>query len=162
MHINVVPNRGSRLAYLLRESFRQGPHVRKRTSANLSTLSDEQILAIRAILRGEHLSPAHALFEAVASRPQGHVQVASVAMQRLSFARLLGARPSRDRDLVCAMVAACVLAPHTKLATTPWWQTTTLGRRVRGELPTRTSSTRPWTGCLRARAGSRRSWPRST
>ena len=39
---------------------------------------------------------------------------------------MIGTRPSRERDLVCAMVAARVLAPHTKLATTRWWHTTTL------------------------------------
>ena len=39
--------RGARPAYLLRESYREGARVRKRTLANLSALSDEQILAIR-------------------------------------------------------------------------------------------------------------------
>lgn len=47
MHIDVIPNRGSRPAYLLRESFREGSRVRKRTLANLSSLADEQIFAIR-------------------------------------------------------------------------------------------------------------------
>ena len=47
-------------------------------------------------------------------------------MQRLGFAALLGARPSRQRDLVCAMVAARIIAPHTKLATTRWWHSSTL------------------------------------
>jgi transposase len=126
MHIDVVPNRGSRPAYLLRESLREGSRVRKRTLANLSALSDEQISAIRAILRGESLSPASELFEAIASRPHGHVGALRVAMQRLGVATLIGTRPSRERDLVCAMVAARVLAPHTKLATTRWWHTTTL------------------------------------
>lgn len=39
---------------------------------------------------------------------------------------LLAARRSRERDLVAAMVAAWILAPHSKLATTRWWHTTTL------------------------------------
>ena len=47
-------------------------------------------------------------------------------MQRLGFASLLGAKPSRERELVLAMVAARIVAPHTKLATTRWWHTTTL------------------------------------
>ncbi len=127
MHIDVVPNRGSRPAYLLRESFRDGNRVRKRTLANLSALSDEQIAAIRAVLRGESLSPTHEVFEATASLPQGHVQAVRVAMQRLGFATLIGTRPSRERDLVCVLVAARLIAPHTKLATTRWWHTTTLG-----------------------------------
>ena len=54
MHIDVVPNRNSRPAYLLRESIREGSKVRKRTIANLSSLSDEQIRAFRAALANKH------------------------------------------------------------------------------------------------------------
>jgi len=126
MHIDIVPNRGARPAYLLRESYREGARVHKRTLANLSSLSDEQIRAIRAVLRGEQLTAAADRFEAIASVAHGHVQAASVAMHKLEFASLVAARPSRERNLVCAMVASRILAPHTKLATTRWWQTTTL------------------------------------
>jgi len=128
MHVDVIPNRGSRPAYLLRESYREGPRVRKRTLANLSSLPDEQIFAIRAILRGEQLAPAAGLFEVIGSRPHGHVQAVRRAMQQLGFAQLIGTRPSVERDLVCAMVTARILAPHTKLATTRWWDTTTLAQ----------------------------------
>ena len=126
MHIDVVPNRGARPAYLLRESYREGARVRKRTLANLSSLSEAQILAIRAVLRGEPVSPLAEQFEAIASRSHGHVQAVRVAMHRLGFASLLAPRPSGERDRVSAMVAARILAPHTKLATTRWWHTTTL------------------------------------
>jgi hypothetical protein len=126
MHIDTIPNRGSRPAYLLRESYREGPRVLKRTLANLSSLSDEQIFAMRAILRGERLAPANGVFDAVASRAHGHVQALRRAMQQLGFAQLIGTRPSAERDVVCAMVASRILAPHTKLATTRWWHSTTL------------------------------------
>ncbi len=126
MHIDVVPNRGSRPAYLLRESYRDGVHVRKRTLANLSSLSEEQIAGIRAVLRGEPVRPVGELFEVVGSRAHGHVQAVCVAMHRLGFPQLLSARAQPERERVCAMVAARVLAPHTKLATTRWWHTTTL------------------------------------
>lgn len=126
MHIDAVPNRGSRPAYLLRESYRDGQRVRKRTLANLSALSDAQIQAIRAVLRGESMQPAGTLFEVLSSRPHGHVQAVCVAMQRLGFDALIASRASPERERVCAMVAARVLAPHTKLATTRWWHTTTL------------------------------------
>jgi hypothetical protein len=49
-------------------------------------------------------------------------------MQRLGLESLIASRPSPERDRVCAMVAARVLAPHTKLATTRWWSTTTLAQ----------------------------------
>ena len=126
MHIDVVPNRQSRPTYLLRESFRDGRRVRKRTLANLSALSDAQIAALRSVLRGEPLCAPSSLFEVLASRPHGHVQAITVAMRRLGLEPLLAARASRERDLVLAMLAARVVAPHTKLATTRWWHTTTL------------------------------------
>lgn len=44
---------------------------------------------------------------------------------------LHASRPCEQPERVCAMVAARVLAPHTKLATTRWWHTTTLGRGIR-------------------------------
>ena len=126
MHIDIVPNRSSRPTYLLRESYRDGARVRKRTLANLSALDDQQIDAIRGVLRGEPLRPTGTLFEIIQSLPRGHVQAVSVAMQQLGFSKLLNARSCPERDLVCAMVAARILAPQTKLATTRWWHTTTL------------------------------------
>jgi hypothetical protein len=129
MHIDVVPNRDSRPTFLLRESYRDGSCVRKRTLANLSTLSKEQIDAIRAVLRGEPQRPVGELFEAIRSLPHGHVHAVSVAMQKLDFARLLSSRAQPERDLVCALVAARILAPRTKLATTRWWHTTTLAQQ---------------------------------
>ena len=130
MHIDTIPNRGSRPAYLLRESYREGGRVRKRTLTNLSSLTDDQIHAMRAVLRGEPLGPLsdrlRDRFEVTGSRIHGPAQAVRAAMSRLGFAALLDARPSRQRDLVCAMVASRIIAPHTKLATTRWWHTTTL------------------------------------
>jgi hypothetical protein len=121
-----VPNWGSRPAYLLRESYRDGQRVRKRTLANLSSLSDAQIEAIREVLRGEEVRPVGALFEAIESKPCGHVQAVRVAMQRLGMERLLASRANPQRDRVLAMIAARVLCPDTKLATTRRWQHSTL------------------------------------
>jgi len=127
MHIHVVPNRGSPPTVLLRESYREGSKVGKRTLANLSSLSATQIEAIRATLRGEALQPLAQSFEITASRSHGHVQAVALALQRLGFASLLASKPCRERELVLAMVASRIVAPHTKLATTRWWHTTTLG-----------------------------------
>jgi hypothetical protein len=126
MHIDGVPNRTSRPTYLLRESYREGKKVRKRTLANLSALSDEQIDAIRAVLSGQSVRPVEELWQTSRSRSHGAVQAVRVAMQRLGFESLIASRASAERDAVCAMVAARILAPHTKLATTRWWHTTTL------------------------------------
>jgi len=126
MHIHVVPNRGSPPTVLLRESYREGSKVAKRTLANLSSLSAAQIEAIRAALRGEALQPVVQSFEITASRSHGHVQAVGQAMQRLGVAALFASKPCRERELVLAMVASRIVAPHTKLATTRWWHTTTL------------------------------------
>jgi len=126
MHIHIVPNRGSPPTVLLRESYREGSKVRKRTLANLSDLSAQQIDAMRAVLAGRSLQPVAQGLEIIASRPHGHVQAVAVAMQRLGLASLLGGKPSRERELALAMIAARIAAPHTKLATTRWWHTTTL------------------------------------
>jgi transposase len=53
------------------------------------------------------------------------VQAVALTLQRLGLAGLL-AKPCRERNLVLAMLSARIIAPHTKLATTRWWHTTTL------------------------------------
>lgn len=126
MHIDIVPNRNSPPAVLLRESFREGKKVRKRTLANLSSLSAEQVDAIRRALKGERLLPVCELFETTHSFHHGHVQAVRTAMRRLGFESLLASRPCRERDLILAMVTAQILEPDSKLATTRWWHTTTL------------------------------------
>ncbi|MGH7117475.1 MAG: IS1634 family transposase [Acetobacteraceae bacterium] len=128
MYVAVVPNRNSPPAILLRESFREKGKVRNRTLANLSRWPAPRIEALRQALRGESAAGlvGPESFEVVRSLPHGGVQAVCVAMQRLGFAGLIASRPSPERERVCAMVAARVLSPHTKLATTRWWRTTTL------------------------------------
>ena len=96
MHIHIVPNRKAAPTVLLRESYRQGRKVCKRTLANLSALSPLQIQAIRASLRGEVLQPVAQTFEICSSRPHGHVQAVSLAIQRLGLPALLASKPCRE------------------------------------------------------------------
>jgi len=55
MYIDVVPNRSSPPAVLLRESSREDGKIRKRTLANLSALPPEAIEVLRRALKGEKL-----------------------------------------------------------------------------------------------------------
>lgn len=126
MYVAVVPNRGSPPAILLRESYREGRTVRTRTLANLSRWPPAQVEALRRVLRGEKLVGVDDLFETIRSPHHGHVQAVGVAMRRLGMRELLASRPSRERDLVLAMITARVLAPDSKLATSRWWHTTTI------------------------------------
>jgi len=127
MHIDTIPNRKSRPAYLLRESVREGKRVTKRTLANLSSLPLDQIEMIRRVLKGEKLGPVADGLEVIQSRHHGHVEAVTTAMRRLGFGALIDARPSRERDLVVAMVAGRIIAPEaSKLAMTQAWTDTTL------------------------------------
>jgi len=127
MHIDIVPNRSSRPAVLLRHSFREGKKVRKKTIANLSDLPMDQVEAIRRVLRGEKLAPVTKLFAITKSRLHGHVRAVLTTMRRVRLDRLIASRPSRERDLVMALVAARILEPEaSKLETTRWWHSTTL------------------------------------
>jgi len=126
MYIATIPNRGSPPAYLLREGYREGGKVKTRTLANLSKLPPEALAVLRQVLKGNTLIKASDAFEAIASHHHGHVQAVRVAMQRLGLEKLIASRTSRQRDLVVAMVAARILEPDSKLATTRWWNSTTL------------------------------------
>jgi DDE family transposase len=112
--------------HLLRRSYREGGSVKNETLGNLSHLPEALIDIIRRSLQGESFVPLAQAFAISASRAHGHVQAVALAMQRLSLAGLLAAKPSAQRDRVLAMVAARILAPSPKLATTRWWHTTTV------------------------------------
>ncbi|MGA8095065.1 MAG: IS1634 family transposase [Steroidobacteraceae bacterium] len=112
--------------HLLRRSFRDGQKVKNETLGNLSHLPEPLIEVIRRALRGETFVPVGERLQIVRSKPHGQVQAVRAAMQRLNFESLIASRASPERDRVCAMVAARVLAPHTKLATTRWWHTSTV------------------------------------
>ena len=128
MYIATIPNRDSPPAILLREGYREDGKVKTRTLANLSKLPTEAIAVLRQFLQGKQLVSTDEAFEIVqdGSRDHGHAEAVLTAMRRLGFSGLINSRPSRQRDLVVAMVAARVLKPHSKLATTRWWSSTTL------------------------------------
>ena len=78
MYIERVPNRNSPPAVLLRESYREGERVKKRTLANLSTLPDEVVDNMKLVLKGAKVSMTETIpdnFEVIRSRPHGHVVV---------------------------------------------------------------------------------------
>ena len=112
--------------HLLRRSYREGDTVKNKTLGNLSHLPSHVIELIRRVLQGEAVAPVRQLFEITSSPAHGHVEAVRAAMARLGFESLAASHRSPERDRVCAMVAARIIAPHTKLATTRWWHTTTL------------------------------------
>lgn len=127
MYVDIVPNRSSPPAILIRESFREDGKVRKRTRANLSgVITVEEAKQLKRILAGETLVPASEAFEISSSKAHGHVLAVALAMSKLRMAELLHSRSSRERDLVLALVAARIIRADTKLATSRSWDDSTL------------------------------------
>jgi transposase len=117
MYIDVVPNRSSPPAVLLRESTREGGRIRKRTLANLSALPADAVEVLRRALKGEKLVPATDAVQVERSVPYGHVAAVLGTIRRLRLDQMLGTKRSPERDRVLAMVVARLLAPDSKLAT---------------------------------------------
>ncbi len=126
MHIHIVPNRGACPTILLRESYREGKKVKKRTIANLSHLPMHQIELLRAVFQGADLQPAGLGFVVERSQPAGHVDAVHRMMERLGLPALIASKPCPERDLVLALITARILDPRPKLATTRSWAATTL------------------------------------
>ena len=126
MYIDIVPNRKSPPAVLLREDRREGGKTIKRTLANLSALPPGAISAVRAILKGERLVGAADYFVIERSLPCGHVRAIKGTMERLAMAELIASKPCRERELVLAMVAQRILRPDSKLGTAARFADTTL------------------------------------
>ena len=120
MYVATVPNRNSPPAILLRESYRENGKVKTRTLANLSHLPSHQIQALRLALSGSLPAPGRSLpdsFRITRSLPHGHIAAVLGSLRQLQLDSLLDPRPSRQRDLVIAMIVARILEPASKLAT---------------------------------------------
>ena len=130
MHIDRVPNRGSRPTILVRESYRDGAKVRKRTLANLTHLPPQHVEILERSLKGEQLVPAGEAFQIERSLPHGHVKAILGTMRHIGMAGLLASRPCRERDLVMAMIAERLIHGASKLASTRLWHSTTLASQL--------------------------------
>jgi hypothetical protein len=118
MYVETVPNRSSPGAVLLRESYREGNKVKKRTLLNLSDWPAERVEGLRALLKGGVVTPAgRGPFEVTRSLPHGHVAAVLGTLRKVGLDRLLGPPGNRPRDLVLAMIVSRLVAPTSKLAT---------------------------------------------
>ena len=117
MYIETVPNRASPPCVLLRESFRQGGKVRKRTLANLTHWPPDVVEGLRGLLRGGKVAEELPDFDILRSLPHGHVAATLGTVRKLGLDKLIAPSRSRRRDLVVAMIVARVIDPRSKLAT---------------------------------------------
>ena len=113
------------MSWLLRRTYRRDGKVCHETLGNISALPPDAIDVLRVSLAGKTLVAAGEGFEILRSLPHGHVAAVWSQAKAVGFADLLGS-PCVERDIVMALVIARVCRPASKLATTRWWQTTTL------------------------------------
>ena len=118
MYIEAIPNRASPPAILLRESYREGGKVKKRTLLNLSAWPRELVEGLRALLKGGTVIPAgQEALSVTRSLPHGHVAAVLGTLRRIGLDRLLGPEGLRCRDLAIALIVSRLVAPTSKLAT---------------------------------------------
>ena len=129
MHVEWVPNRNSRPTILLRETWREGKQVKKRTLANLSYWPEEKIESLRKVLKGETIiTETSVIIEQ--SLPHGQVEALLGTIKKLGLDTLIASKPCRERDLTLAMIAGRLIHPSSKLAATRLWHTTTLAEEL--------------------------------
>jgi hypothetical protein len=130
MYIETIPNRQSRPPVLLREGWREGKHIRKRTLANVTHWPAPKIAALRLLLQDVPLVPLHSLFVVEHSLPHGAGEAIVGTMRQLGLDGLLASKACRERQLVLAMIAERLLHPSSKLGPTRLWHTTTLAEAL--------------------------------
>ena len=110
MYIETVPNRNSRPAILLRQGWREGRRVRKKTLANLTDWPAEKVEALRQVLKGQRLITPEDAFAVERSLPHGHVEALLAMTRRLGLERLIAPKRCPERNRVLAM--SCSIPPR--------------------------------------------------
>lgn len=115
--VDIIPNRNSPPAVLLREAWREGTRIRRKTLANLSKAPPELVAGIRAMLKGGVVvTDIDSAVNIRRSLPHGHVAAALGVARKLGLERILARDPSRMRSLALAAVISRILEPGSKLA----------------------------------------------
>ena len=117
-HVDIIPNRKSRPTILLREAWREGNRIRKKTLCNLTHLPSPIIDGIRSMLKGGTVyeDPSEA-FPIKRTLPHGHVAAVLGTARKLGLERMLHRKSSRMRDIALGTIVKRLLYPCSKLAT---------------------------------------------
>jgi hypothetical protein len=118
MYIETVPNRNSPPAVLLREGYREGGKIVKRTLANLSHWDAQLVEHFRLLLKGGvAVESSDAVMTIERSLPHGHVAAVLGAARACGAQKWFASAPEELRSVLLAMLCARVLWPSSKLAT---------------------------------------------
>jgi len=121
MYVDIVPNRNSPPAALLRESFRENGKSAKRTIANISHLPMEDVLALKKFLGKKREERREILFDGMKfkikrSLPHGHVKAVLGTLKKLGLDKMIYSRRCRERDIIVALIVERLIHPGSKLA----------------------------------------------
>jgi transposase len=112
--------------HLLRRSYREDGKVKSETLANLSHLPAESLDLVRGSLAGKAYIEVDENVTIERSLPHGHAAAVGAMAKKLKLAELLGP-PCPERDVVMGLIIARICNPASKLATTSWFNDTTVG-----------------------------------
>jgi len=130
MYIDVVPNRNSPPAILLRTSYREDGKVKKKTLANLSQWPEELVEGLGKLLKGAVAVAPEDLFTIESSPAHGHVQAVLATIKKLRLDSMISSKPCRQRNLALAMISQQILHPGSKLQSVRLWPVTTLAEEL--------------------------------
>lgn len=118
MFIDVIPNRKSPPAVLLRETWREGGKIKKKTIANISDWPKEKVEQFRRVLKGETIGALSSTkaFTIERSLPHGHVTAVLGTLRKLGIERLLSRSATRERRIATALIVERLLDPDSKSA----------------------------------------------
>ena len=135
MFVDRIPNRNSNPTWLIRESKRVGGKVVKTTILNITKLPQDVIQGIRILLKGgTAVKSIKDAFNICSNTPHGHVAAVLGSMKQLNIPELIGSKNSRFRRLVLGMIAARVMQPASKLATSTMIDAETASSTLNEEL----------------------------
>ncbi len=118
MFIDVVPNRNSPPAFLLRESSRNGTKTNKRTIANLSHLPRLRIEALKKALAGEFDGLSAADLQATSGPIFGPLAALDHVASSIGLWRALG--NDRNAKLVKFLILARIAHQGSRLSSVRW------------------------------------------
>jgi hypothetical protein len=112
MYIERVPNRNSPPAVLLRESYREGNRVKKRTIANLSSLPDDVIDNLKLALKGgKTIENIEGAIEIERSLPHGHISAVLGTLKKIGLDKILGKEQPYLISLVISLIVSRIVNP---------------------------------------------------
>ena len=128
MYVERIPNRNSNPTWLIRESKWVDGKAQKTTLANLTKLP---MAVIQGILKGgTAVKSVEDAFDIQSSTQHGQVAAVLGMMNQLGLPEMITPKNTRFRRLVLGMIAARVIEPRSKLATSAMLDAPTLNEEL--------------------------------